>query len=354
MAGEFINTKIQKVAIHKVFKRETKENIVPPLFNSSCSVLDIDAKNALVQKIVKAFGNDAHSIQMEIEDFGEESVYKYLKDFWMTDQSDDKFLELSKKVTLLLAHTQNSRVYPDSMIIVVKGTTKPINLDYIAIIKAEMSDGFNVENYNGENIFEYVSNLLLTGQQKLQKIGFFINTQVRGREINRNHVLPFLFDSNTAESVADAKSMYFYKNFLGLKFREDADVITNKFYVSTKKFINESGLDPVERVRLQTALHDYLVVRNGMTICMSDFAEEYILQDDVKDCYLRTLEAAGVPRTAMRKDLSMISNKKTRKLSFENAIKLSAPIDEFDENIVISEDQNGNTTITIRGKYINE
>lgn len=354
MAGEFINTKIEKVAIHKIFKRETKANIIPPLYNESCSTLNSEAKRALTTRITRAFGNDAHAIQMAIDDTGEESVYQCLTEFWLTDQSDEKFLELSKKLTYMLAEAQNSRVYSDGIVIILKGTTKAINVDYIAIIKAEISDGFNVENSNGENLLQYVNNLLLTGQQKLHKIGFFINTQVRGRQITARDVLAFLFDSNTAESVADAKSTYFYKTFLGLKFREDADVITNKFYMGTKKFINESDWDPVEKIRLQTALHDYLVVQNNLNICMSDFANTYIREDDAKDAYLVQLEAQGIPRTAIRKDVSMLPSKKTRKLTFENAIKLTAPIEEFGENVLIREDENGNTIISIRGKYLNE
>lgn len=354
MAGEFINFKIDKVIIHKIFRREDKSIMVPPLYNETCSTLDIEAKRALNTRIIRAFGNDAHSIEMSIENTEEESVYKYITDFWLTDQSDTHFIELSKRLTQLLAKAQASRLYPDGIVIVLKGTTKPISVDYIAIVKAEISDGFNIENNNGESIIQYVNNLLLTSQQKLHKIGLFINNQVRGRKIEKKDVSVFLFDSNTADSVSDAKSTYFYKTFLGLKFREDADVMTNKFYTYTKRFINNSGLEPAERIRLQTALHGYLVVRNNLNINLSDFADEFFTEDSVKDKYLNELEELGVPRTSIRKDLSMISNKKTRKLSFENAIKITAPIDEFDENVIIEDDGNGNTIIKIRGKYINE
>ena len=353
MAGEFTNVKIQKVAIHKIFKRESKDIIVPPQFNESCTQLGDNAKHALVNRITRALGSDSHALQMDIEDVGEKSVYKYLTDFWMSNQDEEKFINLSKELTLLLASAQNRRSYPDGIVIILKGTTKAINVDYIAIIKAEISDGFNIENNNGENLLQYVNNLLLTGQQKLHKIGFFINTQVRGRKISKKDVLAYLFDSNTAESVADAKSAYFYKSFLGLKFKEDSAVITNRFYTETKKYIHESALGSMEKVRLQTALHNYLVVQETRNISLSDFADEYLVEDEIKDDYLRTLEASGVPRTAIRKDISMMSGKTTRKLTFENAIKLWAPVDDFEENVLIKEDDSGNTIITIRGKYIN-
>ncbi len=353
MAGEFINTKIEKVVIHKIFRRENKHEVIPPFYNETCSALDTDAKRALTQRITRAFNNNTHAIQMSIEDTSEESVFGYLREFWLSNQSDEKLLVLSKRLTYLLALAQNSRMYPGGIVITLKGTTKPINLDYIAVIKAEISDGFNIENVNGENLFQYVNNLLLTGQQKLQKIGFFINTQIRGREINEKDVLAFLFDSNTAESVADAKSTYFYKTFLGLKFREDADVFTNRFYVYTKKYINECDLGAEGKIRLQTALNDYLMIQNNYNIGVEDFANQYIQEAPIKDRYLNVMQEAGMPTTAIRKDLSMVSGKKMRKLSFENAIKLTAPIDEFDENVTIRE-EDGNTIISIRGRYLHE
>ncbi len=70
MAGEFTNLEIKKAAIHKVFKREDKSIMIPPVFNNQCSELDSEAKRALVTRITKAFGNDSRSIKMDISDTG--------------------------------------------------------------------------------------------------------------------------------------------------------------------------------------------------------------------------------------------------------------------------------------------
>lgn len=354
MAGEFINVKINKVAIHKIFKREDRKELIPPVFNNQCSELNVEAKRALVTRITKAFGNESHSLKMEIEDTSEKSIYKLITDFWKTKQDDQEFLELSRKLTLLLAVAQKSRIYPDAIVVIVKGTSKAYNADFIAIIKAEIQDGFNIIENNGEQLLSYMNTLLLTRQQKLHKIGFFINNQVAGRDIDLKNVDAFLFDSNTGESVSDSKAEYFYKDFLGLTFREDADVLTNKFLLATKKFINENIEDAAERFKLQTALCDYLYVRRGMFINAAQFADEYMGRGERKDSYLRFVDEAGVPIIDVRKDMSMVKGGKTRRLFFENSVKLTVPIEEVNDTITIEENQSGDTIITIKGKYVNE
>lgn len=354
MAGEFINLKVKKVAIHKIFKREDKKVLIPPVYNDQCSGLDSEAKRALETRITKAFGNDSHSLKMKIENVSEESVYKNITDFWQTDQEDAAFLQLSKQLTFLLAKAQNSRIYPDAIVVIVKGTTKAYSNDFIAIIKAEIQDGFNIVESNGEQLLGYVNNLLLTRQQKLHKIGIFINNQVKGRKIELKDVDAFLFDSNNGETFSDSKAEYFYKSFLGLTFREDADVITNQFYITTKKFINECIENAAERIRLQTALRDYLYVNKKMYINPAQFANEYLGSAETKDSYLKIMEEAGVPSMDIRKDVTMIKNGKTRNMSFDNSINLTVPIEEFDDTITIEENENGDTIIKIKGKYVNE
>ncbi len=354
MAGEFINLKVKKVAIHKIFKREDKKILIPPEYNSQCSSLDNEARRALETRITRAFGNDSHSLKMKIEDTSEDSVYRNIVDFWGTDQSDAAFLEMSRQLTFLLAQAQNSRIYQDAIVVIVKGTTKAYNADFAAVIKAEIQDGFNIVESDGEQLLSYVNNLLLTRQQKLHKIGLFINNQVRGREIRQQDVDAFLFDSNTGESISDSKAEYFYKSFLGLDFREDADVITNNFYIATKKYINECVKESAERIRLQTALRNYLYINKDMYINSSQFAEGYMEGGEAKDVYLKAMEEAGIPSTDIRKDVSMIKRGKTRSLSFENSVKLTVPIEKFEEMVTVEEDGDGDTIIRIKGKYLDE
>lgn len=212
MSLNTINLKVTKVAIHKVFQREEKDTLIPPMYNRCCMELDETARLALAMRIVKAFGDDSHSLKMDISDTGEESVYKNIVDFWRTEQNDNQLLELSKKLTLLLAEAQDSKLYSEGIVITVKGTTKPTKCDFIAVIKAEIQDGFNIAESNGQQLLSYVNTLLLTRQQKLHKIGLFLNNQVNGRAIEVKDVSAYVFDSNTSESAYKAKAEFFMVN----------------------------------------------------------------------------------------------------------------------------------------------
>lgn len=75
---EFRNFKISKCAFHQIFQRVEKDKIIPPYYSDSCEDFDEKGRNTLRNRINKAFGNDAHSLKMEIMDTGEESVYRKL------------------------------------------------------------------------------------------------------------------------------------------------------------------------------------------------------------------------------------------------------------------------------------
>ena len=65
------------------------------------------------------------------------------------------------------------------------------------------------------------------------------------------------------------------------------------------------------------------------------------------------MSSNAVPNHDIMKDMSLIDIKR-RNLVFENSIKLQAPTEEFARNVVISEDNEGNTIIKIRGRLMRE
>lgn len=111
----------------------------------------------------------------------------------------------------------------------------------------------------------------------------------------------------------------------------------------------------MEKIRLHTALRDYIYINPAMRINPAEFAETYFKTAELIDKYLEQLENVGVPRTSTIKDLNMIGNKNPkRSLRFDNSVVLQVPTDEFGEAISVEEDDQGNTIVTIRGRYINE
>lgn len=205
---------IQKVVIHQVLKRENPETITPPLYNNTCSVLDSKSLDALQKRFTQALGNNSHSMKMEIHNTEDGSAYKYITDFWLSSENDIKFVQLSKDLTKLLAASQTNGRIPGGVVVVAKGIVTEYKKDFIAIIKAEKHDGFNITEERGINLLKYFNNLVLSPQQKLQKIGYFVNNAVKGRNIDPKDVDAFVFDSNTSETAMSAHAAYFYDKFL--------------------------------------------------------------------------------------------------------------------------------------------
>lgn len=356
MANNTEQMLINKVVIHQISKRESKNSVNPPVYNNACSDLDNDTIDALQKRLTNALGNNSHSMKMEIKDVGEESVFQHITKFWLTDENDELFIELSQKLTKLLADAQDSMRIPGGVIVILRGTVTEFNKDFIAIIKAEKHDGFNITEKDGKNLLEYFNNLLLTPQQKLHKIGYFVNNAVRGRNIEKKDVEAYVFDSNTSENSLAAHAAYFYNKFLGLEFRRDADLITNKFYLNTRDFVNVcSNLNTENKILIQSELRNYIESQSIRVINPNDFIRTVVSDGSIIDAYLSFIEEQDIPLQDTRKDIKLVVKAlKERKISFQNKIKLLGPTKEFYENVKIVENDNGDTVITIKGKYINE
>ncbi len=346
---------IQKVVIHQILKKGNPKVTAQPLYNSSCSELDDESLDALQKRFTKSLGSNSHSMKMEIRNIENESVFKYITDFWLSSETDDEFVRLSKELTKLLAASQTNGRIPGGVIVIVKGIVTELKKDFIAIIKAEKHDGFNITEEEGRNLLKYFNNLVLSPQQKLQKIGYFVNNAVKGRKIDKKDVDAFVFDSNTSEISMSAHAEYFYSKFLGLGFRTDAEFITNKFYIGTRDFINTCQfLSSESKINLQSDLRNYLEAGNISIINPNDFIRRTVTDGKIIDEYLKFIDTQNVPLQDTKKYLTLVNKSmKDRRLSFENKIKLSGPSEAFKDNIKIEE--NGeDTIITIKGKYINE
>lgn len=356
MSVDIQTLRIERVIFHQVFKRENAEQVIEPQYSDCCSVFESDEKRKLKNRITKSLGDKTHALKMEIVDEGEESVYKCIADYWDTNREEENFIELSKKMTLALAQAQKTRKINDSIAVIVEGKVSQYNKRYICFIKAEIQDGFNIEAADGHQAMKYINNLLLTPAQKLQKMGIFIDNSKTVGHVAAEDIDVYIYDSNTDANSTLKKAAYFYGDFLGLAFPNDGKMLTHKFYSVTREFINTSDeLTSHEKHMLQTALINYL---NDMAIAIinpEDFAKKYITNEQINDSYIRCMSSNQIPLYSTPKDLEVVMRfMKNRNIYFENSIKLTAPTDGFNRNISISETEDGDTIIKIKGKLVHE
>lgn len=351
----FANMKVKKVIVHQVYARDYENNPKEPFYSSECIPRNKVFGDKLKAKIIKSLGRESHSIQMQIKDDGEESIYKYITEYWGSSEDDEAFICLSRKVADSLVVAQKSRIYPDCLVICIEGIVQE-NKEFFCIVKAESQDGFSLHRDAEKIDLNYLDNLVMTKNEKFQKIGMFIKKIDGNNNITANLVDAYIFDSNTNESASKAKATYFYSNFLGLDFRDDSNRLTLKFFEKTKEFINSrDDIQDIEKINLSTDLVKYIMSEEYQMINVADFSKN-IESPSLRDEYINFLIENEVPANNILKDTSMIGRPlKYRKLHFENNVQLQIPTDSFSDVVTISKDDaSGETVITIKGMMLNE
>lgn len=357
VGNKFGNMQIKKIIVHQVFKRDEAGVIIPPFFSLSCATMNTGYSAKIKERIVKSMGNESHSIRMEIANSDDNSTYKLVEQFWTGENSENEFIDLSKKLTKLLADVQNNRRYPGGVIICVEGTVQAINKPFFCIIKAEMQDGFSLSK-EAENLnLAYINDIFMTKNEKFQKMGLFINNAVKGRKIEPKDVDCFVFDSNTDVSISKAKAEYFYKTFLGMDFRKESDILTNNFVEATKTFIKSlDNVSDVKKIELSTSLLSYVRAEGTRTLNPIDFAETNFSSAETIDKYKNYLTARSIDLESIHKNTSMLGKwLKTRSLFFSNNVKLQIPADEFEDVVeILKDEESGETIVKIKGLMLDE
>jgi hypothetical protein len=348
---EFVNFNINRIITHEIFQRNEDREVVAPVISAALTVLDEDGTDELSTRIVEAIGKDSKSVEMDIAITTPGSVYSHVKNI-INDLSDAVFIEMSRNIAMNLAQAQTARNLPGGVLVIMDGSTGATNNKYIAVIKAELQGGFQKA---ANNTIGYVRDLLLTPQQKLYKIGIFLESLGS----NDNNIRAFVYDYNMSRSQEHGIAVYFYDSFLGCTISHTDKYFTNRFYYETKNFIdNEGAFTDDEMFDLHTHLYSYLKSETA-TLNITEFSNQYISEPIKRDLYNNHMQIVvgedGLNRS-ITKDISDIKTKlRMRKVTFSNRVKISAPSDAFDSNVRIIEetqDDDGNisTTVSIAGK----
>jgi len=350
MASAFENLNIQSVILHEIFERDLDRKIVQPKLSESCTELEGDGKSNLESRIIKAIGSSSSGVQMNIAKTSPESCFQLSAQLMKSDQ--DGFINDSKKLPQMLSEAQTSRKLPGGIVVVIKATIGAASKDCLIIIKAEQQTGFASEEDDNYIKMKYLDNLLLTPQQKLYKIGLFIEENV-AEPVNglrsESDFTAYVYDHNMTLKDERQAASYFYDSFLGLSIPEDSKLLTRNFYEYTRSFINEADFTDEEKLDYNSSLYVYLKNDQANVVEPSVFAESYF-PEDKRDDYLSFLESKGFPENAITKDLALLSGKlKQRKITFSSDVKILAPADSFSDSVKILDAENGHTILRIKG-----
>lgn len=350
MDFQFANLSIEKLIIHQIFQRDESRELVEPKYNTELTILDDQGLDELQDRIIKAIGNDSHCVEMEISNFDRDSTFQNVAKLIYAD--DEHFIDYSKPLALKLAQSQTSRKIPGGVVVIFKGRIGRDLNNYIGIIKAEKHGGFTITELDMRLILQYLSNLLLTPQQKLYKIAMFIELDELEEQRNRrpDEFKVYVFDHNMNRSETKEAAIYFYDTFLGCSLSPTNKKLTRDFYIYTRDFINNLDINDEEKVDLNYALYAYLKVSQSNTIQISEFAEQF-LEGDNRDNYISYMEQKEFPSISIPKDMTYIKNKlKKRRIKFTTDVTISAPSENFKDLVKILECNESSAVVEIMGR----
>lgn len=329
----FENLSISRIITHEVFQRDSDRNIVAPSYGTNLIALDQQALDAFCSRIMEAMGRAARALEMTISQAGPRSVCA-LADA-LVDYDDPVFIQESATAADKLAEAQTSRGLPGGILVVFSGTAGHPSRRIVGFIKAETHSGFTRQrDENGSISLRFLTNLLLTPQTKLYKIGIFVESDPENANPLPSGWRAFIYDDQISTSNKLTAAQYFYEGFLGCFFPETSARLTREFHDYTKDFIRRLDVPEEDKIDLHNALITYLKVDQSPTVQTSAFAQAFLPSPETRDAYEQFMRAKEFPAIAIHKDLADVASAlRYRKVSFSGEIRLIAPADKFESMV---------------------
>ncbi|WP_149137302.1 nucleoid-associated protein [Cupriavidus campinensis] len=356
----FQNLNIGRIIIHEVFKRNEDRSLREPRYSNQLIQLDVEARDALQQRITNALGQSSHGVEMHIQDTADQSAWDLGRRVLQSYGNDAEFIQISQSITAKLAAAQTNKGVPGGIVVVIDGTSGHPSRSFTGVIKAEPHGGFTKREEDGHLLLQYLKDLILTPQAKLYKIGAFVRHDPAAASDQQPTAgwRAFLFDDLITQGNKLGAAQYFYETFLGLTFPSNSAFQTKQFHTLTKAFIRTANVNEEKKSDLLNALTTYLKADQTATVQVAAFSDSYLDTPELRDAYTRYMGQKNFPQQAIHKDLTEVASAlKNRKLVFSHNIKLTAPADQFEDYVRIQSidgepDANGQvpkwTQITVR------
>ncbi len=349
--------------VHTIFEKEAGQEHALLVDSESLISIDENVSYTISERLSKATEKQTKTFKLTIDETSSTSFFGIASEIGL--QSEDEFIDSSKRIALLLAQAQTSSRHSGAYLIVLDAESNNTGKRVLIVIKAEMQDALVYY----ENDLKLIQNLFLSPAQKMFKFCVLYQREpseigdlpesYREPDIEWGTILfdeQFRIDSKPAE--------YFYKDFLGLTTINNAPIQTKRFFDKTEQFVKNYYEDYSKKDEILGKLNDTLMNEANIDIQLDDFINESIEKEELKQQYKNEV-ASGMPRKFQKDNALIRSNLNNKKISFPNNIKVSGPIDfmEFNVEIIDSEEelrnistnQSSYTILKITGKpYSNE
>ena len=331
----FENLILDKVVLHRVFKRNDEHQRIAPVYGTSLVPFAPRASQAICTRINTALGTAAKCIELDIIDNTQGSLVELSSRLVNSDR--DLFIHHAREAADKLTDAQNPRNTPGGVLMVFSGTAGNPAKRFIGYLKAQIHDGFaESEDENGQAIITYIEKLILSPEAKLYKIGMFVETLPDAPGALPDGWTAFVFDASLTITNKSSAADFFYEGFMGCRFQETSAQRTQEFYKYTKEFIQTRDLPEEHKSDLHNALVTYLKTDLSPTLQVTDFSQRYLPGSQMRDEYSEYMKNKSFPVSAISKDLTCVAPAlRVRKLVFPGNIRFTAPADAFADTITI-------------------
>ena len=218
MAIDIVSLTVEKVIVFTIMKRGADKTAQKPEFNNVYENITGKMKDAFQLRITTALSSRSHGIEVEVTDKSVDGFFTTAST--ILENPDEHFIDLSEKIAIRLAEVQKSKDLAASKLIIVIGAAGHSSTPYLAVIKAEIQDGFAEKKTDGKAGLDFLEDLFLTQNQKLYKIGLIHATSLGIQNLNGeydpNKYKFYLFDHLLTGTETRKAAHYFYSEFLGM------------------------------------------------------------------------------------------------------------------------------------------
>lgn len=352
------NLQILEIISHHIFARDTSsKQTKEPSLRDDVIILPQAGIDALQQRMTTALGSRSHGIEMSIESSASDSFLQ-IAAHAIASTEKDIFVQASKEMTNKLSLAQAGTSGLAGIVFVIRGRIGKQKNRFLAVIKAELHDGFGTGE-PGDTAVQYLAQLALTPTQRLYKVGLLLETipvaPAKPAIYEPSNYRAFLFDHLITATESRSAAAYFYSSFLGMGIQKSSKKLTQDFYEICHNFIKAAPISDDAKWELREALR--VELRSNSTIISAhSFATEHVESEELRDSLLAHFEAKGFPKNAVNKDVEYVKSKlrRPRKLAFTSGVKVIIPADATKDTVVVNESNESETTITIHGTYQEE
>lgn len=350
---DFGNLTIERLIVHRVYERGPDKSVKPPKLSGHITRLPKDGADALQRRITSALGSRSHGVEMSIENVEVGSFFQLASD--VLHATDGEFVETSKQLARKLSEAQGLTVAPAGMLAVLRGRVGTVQQRYLAVIKADVHDGFGTQESDDEVDVTYLTSLMLTPTQKLYKVGLLLEENAEPRRSNGIYAperyRAFLFDHLITSTETRTAAAYFYGAFLGMSIQKSSRKLTQDFFEHTRAFIDSSPIDVDVKLDLKEALRVELR-SDSAVIDAPGFAKKHFPKE-LRRPYQEYLESKAFPKNAVVKDTEYVKSRlrRPRKLIFTSGVRVFMPATGATDLVTVISSDREATTLKIQGTY---